>query len=188
MAPRFSKNGKRLGRPPKNAAPASTTFSLGSNHTTQEVAPVLTQEPVVSNFDKDTMIECEFVPVAQYTIVNTPDSPTKSGFYTSSCYRMEDRDAFKWPALAYLKADFDKYRASEIPDKEILQRCINYLNSLDLKKVPGKKDPVSRYGKLSLSKEEIKFTKKFGFECAILIFCTDERKCEHFWGTGERYQ
>lgn len=178
MAPRFSKNGKRLGRPPKNATPA-VVFTVS--------AAVEPPPPPTVQVDPDTMIECEFVPVQQHMLVSTLDSATKSGFYTSSCYRLEDRDALKWPVLAYLKADFDKYRAAEIPDREILQRCMNYLNALDLKKVAGKKDLEPKYGKLSLAKEEIKFTKKFGYECAILIFCTDNRKCEHFWGTGEKY-
>lgn len=181
MAPRFSKNGKRLGRPPKN--PNAVTFNI-----TQPSVPVVPQPEPVSTiqFDSETMIECEFVPVPQHIIIKQVDAPTKSGFYTSSNFKYDERDFDKWPVLAYLKADFDKYRASEIPDKEILTRCINYLNALDLKKKPNRKDLEPKYGKLALSKEEIKFTKKFGFECAILIFCTDSRKNEYFWGEGER--
>jgi hypothetical protein len=187
MAPKFSKNGKRLGRPPKN--PEAVTFNINTTiGSPQEVAPAVPAEPVapVVQFDPDTMIECEFVDMPQHVLINIPNSPTKSGFYTACNYKLDDRDFDKWPVLAYLKANFDKHRASEMPDREILTRCINYLNALDLKKKAGKKDLEPKYGKLSLAKEDIKFTKKMGYECAILIFCTDQRKSEHFWGEGER--
>lgn len=179
MAPRFSKNGKRLGRPPKNET--GVTFNISAPQAQAEAPPPLTIE-----FNPETMIECQFIPVPQHVLTKIDGAPEKEGFYTSSNFKFDERDFDKWPALAYLKADFDKYRASEIPDSEILHRCINYLNALDLKKKQGKKDLEPKYGKLSLSKEEIKFTKKFGYECAILIFCTSDRKSDYFWGSGER--
>lgn len=188
MAPRFSKNGKRLGRPPKNKE--ATVFTVTTplpvqNTPVLEVKEEQQDEAVV--VDANSMIECEFVPVTQHVIISMPNAEKKHGYYSGSIYAIEGINWTKWVALAYLKADFDTYRKQGLKDREILQRCLNYLNAVPPKKKYAKKDPTPKYGKLELFKEDIQFTKKFGYECAILVFTTNERKCEHFWGEGEKF-
>lgn len=181
MAPRFSKSGKRLGRPPKNKNPENSpvVFSVTTPITEEK------SEPIV--IDKNSMIECEFVPITQHSVDDAKSSPKKMGMYSSSRYaNIEDLYLKKWILLAYLKADFKTHREAGLNNKEILQRCINFLNAVEPRKKYAKKDPVPKYGKLELFKEDIQFTNKLGYECAILVFITDQRKNENFWGEGER--
>ena len=181
MAPRFSKNGKRLGRPPKNKNPevSGTVFAVKTPEVEEKSEPI--------TVDTKTMIECSFVPIPQYSLVNEPNAPKKMGIYSGSrYYNIEELNFKRWVVLAYLKADFDKYRKEGLKDKEILQRCVNFLNATPPKKKYAKKDPVPKYGKIELFKEDIQFTNKMGFECAILAFTTTDRKSDHFWGEGEK--
>lgn len=184
MAPKFSKNGKRLGRPPKNKTPenSAVVFTITSPAVKLEEEK---SEPIV--IDKESMIECEFVPVSQHSLINDNNSPKKLGLYSSCRYsNVEDLNFKKWVVLAYLKADFNKYREKGLTNPQILQRCINYLNAVEPRKKYAKKDPEPKYGKLELFKEDIKFINKMDHECAILIFTTNQRKCEYFWGEGEK--
>lgn len=182
MAPKFSKNGKRLGRPPKNKE--AVVFSINTPIPVNEIK----EEKIdVSKIDTKSMIECEFVPIAQHNLISSPNEPKRHGIYSSSIYAIEGINSDKWVAIAYLKADFEKYRKEGLKNQEILQRCINFLNIVPEKKKYAKKQPTAKYGKLSLFKEDIKFTNKHGFECAILIFTTDQRKSEYFWGEGNQF-
>lgn len=187
MAPKFSKNGKRLGRPPKNKTPetSGTVFNIAPTSTTA----VAVEEPSMPiEVDHNSMIECEFVAIPQYEIASSPTKERKMGYYSHSIYAgVEGLNWTKWVVLAYLKADFQKHREQGLKNEEILQRCLNYLNAVEPKKKYAKKDPIPKYGKLELFKEEIKFTNKLGYECAILVFTTNQRKCEHFWGEGEKF-
>jgi len=188
MAPSFSKNGKRLGRPPKNkpAETSGTVFTINSAPVTTPVV-VDNDPPAKIEVDPTSMIECEFVPISQYGVFNDTSSERKAGRYSSSIYAIEGINWTRWVVLAYLKADFQKHREEGLKNQEILQRCVNYLNAVEPKKKYAKKDPEPKYGKLELFKEDIQFTNKFGYECAILIFTTNNRKCEHFWGNGEKF-
>jgi hypothetical protein len=89
--------------------------------------------------------------------------------------------------LAYVKADFEKYRSEGLNNTEIAKRCINYLNAVEPRKKFPKKPPTSKYGQLQLIREDIKFTNRFGYEMAILEFSTDERKNDNFWGEGDKW-
>lgn len=185
MAPRFSKNGKRLGRPPKNKD--AVVFSINTPQPPPQQAVAVEEPDVMPQVDANSMVECEFVPITQHSLYATQNGEKKHGLYTTSIYAIEGINWDKWVVIAYLKADFAKYRKDGLKDKEILQRCINFLNRVPAKKKYAKKEPTAKYGKLTLFKEDTQFTDKFGYECAILIFTTDQRKCEHFWGEGDKF-
>lgn len=181
MAPRFSKNGKRLGRPPKN--PTAQAANPVVFKIAEEVANT-PDEPIV--IDEESMIECEFVPIPQYGLISNSNSEKKLGVYSSCVYSdIEELNWTEWIVKAYLKADFQKYRKMGLSDVEILKRCFNFLNATAPRKKYAKKDPVPKYGKLKLI-NEVRFTDKFGFESAVTIFTTTERKCKFFWSEGEK--
>lgn len=183
MAPRFSASGKRLGRPPKNPQPAPEGVVF--NVITPAVSKKEEVKPV--EIDPASMIPCEFVGIAQYEIFNDPKPDRKYGRYSSSTYYIEGFNTEKWVVLAYVKADFEKYRAEGLSNLDIAKRCLAYLNAVDMKKKYPKKPATSKYGHLELVREDIKFVNRFGYEMAILEFSTDERKNDNFWGEGERY-
>jgi hypothetical protein len=188
MAPRFSKTGKRLGRPPKNpqADTTGTVFSIDSPAVAAEkAAPEPLPIPIV--VDHTTMIECEFMPIPKYEITNYQAGEKKLGIYSTSMYKIDEFKNDRWVIISYLKADFEKHRLLGLTNPQILQNCLNYLNAVEPKKKFAKKEATPKYGRLKLFREEAKFINKFDHEVAIFLFTTDDRKCEYFWGEGEKY-
>jgi len=170
MTMRLSKNGKRLGRPPKNKDKTGAVFI--------SPPPVKKEEVFIQpSDDAESAIECEFMPITQFSHLKTDDK--KDGRYMTSIYSIDGFGRDKWVVGGYLKIDWNKYKVLRWHDSEVLKRCVNYLNSLTLGK-KGKK----KYGNLKLHKFN-KITKN-GEEVAVVEIITDDRKNENFWGEGER--
>ena len=166
MAIKLSKNGKRLGRPPKNASAGKVFVATA---TKQKLSAKKTEQIVV---DPESVIESAFVKIPQYAHI--PGESIKDGRYMTSVYSLEDFGRKKWVIGAYLKADWNKYRITKQSETEILQKCINYLNSID----------YGKYGNLQM--HNFKFIQKFGQEVAVVELVINERKNENFWGEGEK--
>lgn len=170
MAVKLSKNGKRLGRPPKNKDKTGTVFISEMPKKQEEV---FIEPPA----DAESVIECDFIQVPQYS--HAPSQDTKAGRYMTSIYSVDGFGKNRWIVGGYIKADFEKYKDLKWHDTEIVKRCVNYLNTMTINK-KGKK----KYGSLEL----YKFNKlnKFGQEVVVVELITDDRKNENFWGEGER--
>jgi len=171
MTVKLSKNGKRLGRPPKNKN--SGIVFVSPEPTIKKDEEVFVQIPE----DASSVIECELKEVSQY--FHVPSEEKKHGRYMTSIYSVDGFGKNRWVVGAYLKADWNKYKILKWHESEIIKRCVNYLNSLTISK-KGKK----KYGNLEL----YRFNKinKFGEELAVVELIIDERKNEYFWGEGER--
>jgi len=169
MAIKLSKNGKRLGRPPKDKS-NGTVFLAPIEPKKEEV---YIQPPI----DAESVIECEFISISQYS--HAPTGETKAGRYMTSIYSVDGFGRNKWIIGAYLKIDWNKYKILRWHDSEVIKRCVNYLNSITINK-KGKK----KYGNLEL----YNFNKinKFGEEVAVVELIIDDRKNENFWGEGEK--
>lgn len=170
MAIKLSKNGKRLGRPPKNKDNGGLVFITEPPKKQEEIYI----EPPA---DAESVIECELIPVPQYS--HMPTGETKYGRYMTSIYTLDGFGRNKWIIGAYIKADWDKYKSLKWQDSEIVKRCVNYLNSLTINK-KGKK----KYGNLELHR--FNKLKKYGQDLVVVEMVIDDRKNENFWGEGER--
>jgi len=170
MAVKLSKNGKRLGRPPKDTNKSGAVFVSEMPKKQEEV---FIEPPE----NAESSIECEFIPLSQYAHIPSPE--LKSGRYMTSIYSINGFGKNKWVVGGYLKLDWNKYKILRWHDSEIIKRCVNYLNSISINK-KGKK----KYGNLELHR----FGKinKFGQELAVVELIIDDRKNENFWGEGER--
>ena len=157
MAITLSKNGKRLGRPPKGETKINTFI-------------VDTPKFQVS----EDMIECSFVPINEYSHVHSDNK--KFGRYAQSTYCLTKYGKSTYVVLAYLQTDLEKYRRDGISDEQIVQRCVNYLNQEHKKKKP--------YGNLQLY--GFRTIQKSGKEVVCIELVTDMRTNENFWGTGNR--
>lgn len=187
MSPKFSANGKRLGRPPKNKI--SVAPAVNSNGTVVAVVieppPVVKKAEELENKEIDIISDCEFISIPEYEIIKSDSPEMRCGRYSSTNYWFTGFGKTKWVVLAYLKTDFAKYRLEGLTNLQIVNRCINHLNTPEPKKKYQKKDSSSKYGNLKLIREDIKFTNRFGYECAIVELSIDERKNENFWGEGD---
>lgn len=158
MTIRLSKNGKRMGRPPKKSS--GVVFISAS-------PPIKEESAVV---DAESMMECEFLHIPKYS--HMPSTDLKQGRYMTSVYTIDGFGRNKWVVGAYLMIDGD------IND-DVIKRCVNYLNSITVNK-KGKK----KYGNLQLHR--FNKIKRNGKELVCIEIITDERNNENFWGEGER--
>lgn len=170
MAIKLSKNGKRLGRPPKNKDQTGVVFVSEPPKKQEEIF-------IEPDVDAESGIECELVAVPQFS--HMPTGETKYGRYMTSIYSIDGFGRNKWVVGCYIKLDLQKYKILKWHDAEIAKRCVNYLNTIALNK-KGKK----KYGNLQLHK----FNKinKFGQEIIVAELIIDDRKNENFWGEGEK--
>lgn len=169
MTARLSKNGKPLGRPKKNSG---VTFKTPD--TIQENTILIEEKPVYIDIGQSG-IECELLPVFRYFFEKA--GKTKSGRYMTGEYSIEGFRRKKWVVGAYIKADFNKYKILKMGNKQIIEQCLVYLNSIG-----GKK---KKYSNLGLISKDIKFINKDGVEVAPVEMTIEEKKNPHFWKDGD---
>ena len=179
---RLSKNGKRLGRPPKNKESNGAVFVINEPKPV-ELPEELKCEPRQPEFGE---IECSFIKIPQYSHVKSDEY--KDGRYSTSPANVRGLGTKQWVVLAYLKPKegFHGLRILKKSNEEIIQGCLNYLNNPEERKKYQKKEPTPKYGFLTLVSKEIKFIEKDGQEVAVVELATNERTNENFWGEGER--
>lgn len=170
MTVKLSKNGKRLGRPPKNKDKVESnpqTFIV-------ETKPYIAPEFEISS---DDMLECGLIPINEYSHVQSDNK--KVGRYAQSTYSLSKYGKSSFVVLAYLKTDVEKHRKNGYSDEQIVKRCVNFLNQEQKKN--SKKKP---YGNLQLY--NYKVINKFDTEIFAVELVTDARTNENFWGVGNR--
>lgn len=177
MSIRLSKNGKRLGRPPKQ--------SSGAVFVIDEPKPVETDAKEEIRKPEYGEIECSFMQIPQYSFLGK-DSELKCGRYSTSPPNIKGLGTKQWVILAYIKAPFNQHRFLKKCNQEIIEACLNYLNVPEERKKYQKKEPSPKYGYLTLVSKDIKFIQKNGEEVAVVELATNERTNENFWGEGER--
>jgi len=178
---KFSKNGKRLGRPPKNKDSSGTVFIINEPKPVELPKELMSEELRKPEFGE---IECSFVKIPQYSHVKSDDY--RDGRYSASPANVRGLGSKQWVILAYLKTDFQMLKEQKKTDEEIIQGCLNYLNNPEERKKYQKKEPTPKYGYLTLVSKEIKFIEKNGEKVAVVELATNERTNENFWGEGER--
>ncbi len=176
---KLSKNGKRLGRPPKNKESTGTVFIISEPQSVVETD--IKEEVRKPDFGE---IECSFIRIPQYSHVKSNEY--RDGRYSTSPANIRGLGTKQWVVLAYLKANFNEHRVLKKSDVEIIQGCVKYLNNSEDRKKYQKKEPTPKYGFLTLVSNEIKFIQKDGEEVAVVELATNERTNENFWGEGER--
>jgi len=136
MAPRFSASGKRLGRPPKNKialAPAVNSNGTVVAVVIEQPKEIKKAEEILST-EKEMISDCEFVSIPEYEIIKSQSDEKRFGRYSSTNYWFNGFGKSKWVVLAYLKADFAKYRLEGLTNLQIVNRCLNFLNTPEPKK------------------------------------------------------
>lgn len=182
---RLSKNGKRLGRPPKNKESSGSVFVI-NEPVTQNIAETTIETDAKEEIRPPEFgeIECSFVQIPQYSHIKSEEF--KSGRYSTSPPTVKGLGTKQWVVLAYIKAPFHQHRVLRKSNIEIVEACLNYLNNPEDRKKYAKKEPTPKYGYLTLVSKEIKFIQKNGEEVAVVELATNERTNENFWGEGER--
>ena len=86
--------------------------------------------------------------------------------------------------LAYIDADsFDRYLDEGYGEQEILQMCLNHLNTPPPRRKFARRTPKPLYGNLDVYRSVLKRDKK-GRAYFEVILTTNQRKNKNFWGDG----
>ena len=123
-------------------------------------------------------LECSFEEVKEWFHLEEQESSKKKcGYYSQACLPVKGYGTSVWSIVAYIRVDFQRYRAEGLTDEQIIQGCVNYLN-----KPPTRRHRKSRYGKMSAN--SYKFLEDRGLISASLLI--DQRNNKNFWGKGWR--
>jgi len=120
--------------------------------------------------------ECSFRQVSEWTgLVLEKGEKIKSGHYTHCVLPVKGYGLSKWAIVAYVDVEYEKYRAENYTDEQIVQGCLNFLN-----KPPTRRHRKSRYGSLEPNWFKVLEDKKLISVC----FITDQKKNKNFWWKG----
>lgn len=110
------------------------------------------------------------------------DAETKSGRYLKSMFpEVDGYGDSRWVVGCYVEFE-DPDILEKVPEKELIQGCLEQLNEVPPRKKFERRRTSSLYGTLELLSYKLKEADGNPFIEMLLI--TDEQKNEHFWGEG----
>ena len=127
------------------------------------------------------MIECDLVPITEYSSLVNTGSKKKAGRYHGSMFwDVPGFGSKKWVIAAKIII------TGNIPigytDDEVIGECLNYINTPPPRRKFQKRVRRPKYGKLDLYRGQIKTGQGLPYISALLV--TESRKSKHFWGKG----
>ena len=110
------------------------------------------------------------------------DAETKSGRYLKSMFpEVDGYGDSRWVVGCYVEFE-DPDILEKVPEKELIQGCLEQLNEVPPRKKFERRRTSSLYGTLELLSYKLKEADGNPFIEMLLI--TDEQKNENFWGEG----
>lgn len=129
----------------------------------------------------DFKIKCDLMPCKD--ILNT-SKKTKYGRYHGSCFwDIKGYGSKRWVVGVKINFDSEDENIKNLNSKQIIEGCMNHLNTVPPRKKYAKKKPQPKYGFLECYKATIKEDNKGKYISALLV--TDKIKSKLFWGKGK---
>ena len=128
-------------------------------------------------------VVCTLRKMAEFGAVlpNWNPNKTKSGRY--ACSRWGNMKSKQYPVLGRIDGQFEDLLASGVDPEEIVQKCLEFLNTPPPRKKFAKRSPKPLYGKQSVYRSQLK-RKENGIAYFDVILTTNQRKNPNFWGEG----
>ena len=125
------------------------------------------------------------------TVFGVTGGNKRLGSYHGSYFNMSEYDGQRWPVTLIIQdAAVDKYLGEGLSEIEIIEACLEYLNT-----PVGKRKKYQPYGKLEMYR-----AKRDNSDCRFfiqedendkkiikLLAVTDQRKNKFFWGKGKNW-
>lgn len=129
-------------------------------------------------------IECSLRALSEFGSVLPTWNPNKKKYGRYAVSRWGNTPKKRYPVLAYIDADsFDRYLDEGYGEQEILQMCLNHLNTPPPRRKFARRTPKPLYGNLDVYRSVLKRDKK-GRAYFEVILTTNQRKNKNFWGDG----
>ena len=133
------------------------------------------------------MIECDLREFGEFgSVIKTSNKKKRKGFYSHSVVPVKGLGRDKWLIIAHIDIDHQEYSRGGLSEKQIFQRCIEFLNQPPPRKKYAKKKPKPLYGYLMPYKARFKEDESGQFIEAEMI--TDQRKNKNFWREGMKHR
>lgn len=127
------------------------------------------------------MIKCDLRPIKEYLGVSTGSDRTKFGRYHGSMFwDIPNFASKKWVVAA--RIDLQEEIPSSFNESELIESCVEYLNTPPPRKKFQRRIRKPKYGRLDLYKAKVIRDDEGMYISALLI--TDKRSSKHFWGKG----
>tara|TARA_Y100000034_G_C6812161_1_gene365045 strand:+ start:34 stop:468 length:435 start_codon:yes stop_codon:yes gene_type:complete len=133
------------------------------------------------------MIECSFREFHEFgSVIASSSNKRRKGFYSHSVIPVSGLGRDKWLIIVHIDINYQKHLHKGLSEKQIFQRCIEFLNQPPPRKKYAKKKPKPLYGHLTPYKAKFKEDENGQFIEAEIM--TDQRKNKNFWREGIKYR
>lgn len=127
------------------------------------------------------MISCDLISISEHESLKLPSDKKKKGRYHGSMFwNLPGFGSKKWVVAARIKVE-DAVPLS-IPDEDIINGCMEFLNTPPPRKKFQRRIRSPKYGKLDLYNGKV--VRKDGKLIINALLITEERNSKHFWGKG----
>ncbi len=146
----------------------------------------------MENETQQNYVECEFLPIYEHIFQQGRSEEKKLGKYTSSQHKINGQRRYAVGAYIVVNEKIDELLSSPKYSsdgglKEVVAMCLNYFNSLGLKKDKRRKISSLRYGELTLL--HVNDIKEVDGKRVIPVgFLTDHEKSKFFWRNKKNAQ
>jgi hypothetical protein len=89
----------------------------------------------------------------------------------------------QYMVLAHIEGDFESYLQQGLSDRDIVEGCIEFLNTPPPRKKYAKSTPKALYGTFRLFAHHRKYDEADKIYYAVAM-ATNHKKSKHFWGVG----
>lgn len=125
---------------------------------------------------------CELIEVDEY--LGIPSDKKKFGkYHATNFWDIKGFGQKKWVVGLRLKLNEEVDKS--LSDKEVIEGCLRFLNTPPAKKKYARKDPVPKYGVLTLYKGKKVSTEDPADTFYSILAIVDKQKNKYFWGKGK---
>ena len=135
--------------------------------------------------NENNSFECELMPMSQY--LSVPSEVKKYGrYHASNFWDVKGYGRNRWVVSVRIKLQSTP-EVSNLTDREVIEGCLNFLNTPPPKKKYARKQPEPKYGNLTLYKGkrfkdlDVENQEKI-YSVLVLV---DKNKSKFFWGKGK---
>ena len=134
--------------------------------------------------NEECKIKCELLPMSEY--LGMKSEKEKYGkYHGTNFWDIKGYGQKKWVvSLRVLVKSSDLLEVDNLSEGEIIQSCFRYLNTPPPKKKYARKEPVPKYGTLTLYRGK-KFKEDEVGEVYSVLAIVDKQKNKYFWGKGK---
>jgi hypothetical protein len=126
------------------------------------------------------MIRCDLREIKEHELLSSGDKTKFGRYHGSMFWNIPGFGKKKWVVAA--RIDLLENLPIDTPDSDIVEQCVEFLNTPPPRKKFQRRFTKPKYGSLELYSGKIIRNGEEAYISALLL--TDQRNSKHFWGKG----